>query len=1217
VNKRKSTLLWLAAGLGVILLALLLTLTVVAPRVINLESIKGQIQAEFSKTVGGDLDFDRMDLSFFPRPGVIIRRASAEIPETVRGTLRSLKVCPAILPLFRGSLRVAKVSVEAPDFEIPFPKMPGPKKKEAPSNLLEFLEKEAASLFGVLESNAPDLEVEIRNGKIRVVEGGQSVVTLHDLDARVILPPRGPKFHFTCESNLWKTLSVEGSLDAHTLDGKGHIELSRFQPHLLTDRFLPDADFGCSESNVYLRVDVHTEGLRKFHGRMKTSVPQMTVSRGKEESTLQVENMGASFSIEADKIALSLDQLRVDHPRLSMSGKFLMDKAAPDVRLDLEARELDLDSARKAALCLLGDIHIVKDIFAYVRGGTLPVITFHSEGKTIGELGATNSIHIETRMEDGTVFVRGPDLMLEDVNADAVVSMGILEVKNGEGRLGQSRGHNVTVRVGLKGGDALLHVDITFLSDLKEIPDLLKRIVKNDAFVEEVSRTGDVSGSAKGRLILGESTKSVQATVDVSELNISGRYGRIPHVVTISNGTFFYAPDRISGEAVSGSLGASSFSDMSYQLLLEGERQLVLKGGTATLSLDQIVPWLLSYPVLRKELDEFREDVKGEINFTELTLEGPLLRPGDWDFEATGSLENLDVATTLCPGNAALATGRFTADEEKLSFTDVKARILDASFDASGVLNGYLSGLREADLDLSGRTGPEATQWISESIDLPPAFKPRSPFTFADGKLVWRRNEETSFKGSAEFPEGLKVSIDILQKPEELLLNTLSFRDKACRATLSFSQTKNAYGLKFTGNLTYGTLNKVFVNNVAPDVNLKGDFLLNVRLDKPVHSKAQGYLEAKALSIPYGWMAPIEIESLSLDASEKGIKVDNAHLTLEKTHISLEGNLDFSDEGLLFDMDLASEAIEWAAIERTLDRAEAAGQQEMSSRLPVEGTVRCRAESFTYGQFTWQPLHASVMFTQDVIRAAVTDADLCGIATLGALNITPQDTSLDFRLVSNDQDLAPTFPCLSASEREVTGRFNLTGEVKGQGRQDTLIRSLTGNMEFSARDGRVYRDPVWSKIFSLLNVTEVFRGKTVDLGSDDLAYDSLTFKADLENGTLLIKEFVLEGPTMGIAGQGSLDLVEKKGDITLLLAPLRTVDFIVEKTPVVSSIMGGKLVTVPVRVKGDWEDPQVTMLSAASVGTRLLGMLMNTLMLPVEIIEPAIPGERAEEDSPP
>jgi hypothetical protein len=1217
VVKQKRVLTWVVAGLGVILLALLLTLTLVAPKVMNRESIKVQIQAEFSKTAGGDLDFEQVALSFFPRPGVIIRRASVEIPGKARGTVASLKVCPGILPLFRGRLRVAKVSLEAPDFEIPFPEVAGPKKKEPRTDPFEALKQGTVSLLEVLALNVPNLEVGIGKGRIHLVDGSQSMVTLQDFDARVLLPPRGPDFHFTCRTNLWKNLSVEGSLDARTLKGRADIELSRFQPHLLADRLLQDAGFGCSESIVYLRVDVHTEGLRKFHGEVKASVPEMTVSRNKEESILQVENMGVSFSIEKDKIALSLDQLRVAHPRLNMAGTFLMDKTAPDIRLDLEARELDLDSSRKAALCLLGDIPIVKDIFSYVRAGTLPVITFHSQGKTIGELGATNSIRIDTRMEDGTVFVRGPDLMLEDVKADAVVSMGILEAKNAEGRLGNSTGHDVTVRVGLKGEDAPLHVDITFLSDLKEVPDLLKRVVQNDAFVEEVSRTADVRGSARGRLILGESMKSVQATVDISELNISGRHGRIPHVVTISNGTFFYAPDRISGEAVEGEVGRSSFSGMSYQLLLDGERQLSLKGGTATLVLDEIVAWLLSYPALRRELDEFKEDTKGEVKITELALEGPLLKPGDWDFEAAGSLENLDVATTLCPGKATLATGRFRANQEELSFTELKAKILDASFDASGVLKGYLGELVGADLDLSGRTGPEATQWISESVDLPAAFKPRSPFTFADGKLVWNRRGETSFKGNAVFREGVNVSIDVLQKPEEFLVNRLSFQDKESRATLSFSQTKNAYGLKFTGNLIYGTLEKVFVNNVAPDVRLKGDFLLNVRREEPAFSKAQGYLEAKSLRIPFRWLAPITIDSLNLEASEKGLDIRPAHLTLEETHIDLEGGIEFSADGLLFDMDLASDGIEWATIEKVIDGAETTEQQELAPKLAMGGTVRCRTESFTYGQFTWKPLHASVGFTRDTLRAAVTEADLCGISTLGALNVTEEGTSLDFRLIAKDQDLAPTFPCLSETGREVTGRFDLTGEVKGEGKGDMLMRSLTGSLEFAARDGHIYRDPVWSKIFSLLNVTEVFRGKKVDLRSDDLAYDSMAFKARLDKGNLMVETFTLEGPTMGVAGQGSLDLVDKQADITLLLAPLRTVDFIVEKTPVVSNITGGQLVTFPVKLEGDWEDPQVTMLSATSVGQRLLGMMRNTLMLPVDIMEPVIPGKREEEDSSP
>jgi AsmA-like C-terminal region/AsmA family len=1215
VKKQIRILGWVAAGSVALLLALVLAIEVAAPRLLNLESVKSKIQAEFSRVVGGDLDFERLDLSLLPQPSVAIHQARVNIPKIGQWTLSSLKIRPAILPLFKGSLRIAKIRVEAPDFELQFPPIPGPAKKgEAESRIFESLEKGGASLFELLASKAPNLVVVMRQGRIRFVENGQTAVVLQDIDAEVVFPPKGPRVEVTCGSNLWKNLSVEGSLDPGRLSGKGRIELSGFLPQAVADLLFPDARFGLSESVVYLRADVRTDRLRRFQGEVTASVPLLTLRRDKEEVALTRGNMEAAFSIDDEETSVSVSRLSLDHPRLRLRGKFLMDKKTPEVRLDLEARELDLDSARKVALCLGRDTPVVERIFEYVRGGTLPFITFHSHGIAFRELGAANNLSIEARIREGRVYVPGPALAVEEVEADVVVSTGVLEVKNGQGRLGNSRGRDVTLRVGLKGKDAPFHADIGVQADLAEIPELLKRLVHSGVLNEEVSRVANVRGSATGRLVLGESLQSIRAKVDLSEIKLTGRQARIPHDVRIDAGTFSYAPDRIGGENLSGRIGKSAFQGISYQLALGAEPRLAVRGGTVTLCMDEVYPWLVSYEVVRRELDAL-QDVKGEVELTELRLEGPLTRPADWDFETRGICKNLNVNATLCPGPLALASGRFRADPKSLSFTNVKCRILDASVDASGALEGYFRGLDKAEVALNGTSGPQAIQWVSDTANLPTEFKVRSPVSFADTKLFWNKDKEMHLRGVSFFPGRLKVSIDLMKKNETFLLNRLSFQDETSRATLSFAPKKDAYALKFTGNLEHGTLEKVFVNSVAPTLHVQGDFMIDLRLDDPSYSKAQGYLEAKDFSIPYGWMAPIRVDSLSLLASEKGLRVHPAHLTLEETDIAIEGDLNFSEGGLLVDMDLTSERIEWATVERVIDRAKAADQQEISSRLAVEGTVRCRSEAFKYGQFTWQPLLASVTFSRDALRVAVTEGVLCGISTLGALNINGESTSVDFRLLSKDQNLAATLPCLSQSEREVTGTFNLTGEVKGQGSGDTLIQSLRGNLKFSARQGHIYRSRVLSKIFSLLNVTEVFRGKKVDLRSDDLAYDSMNIQADLENGKLDVKEFALEGPTMGIAGQGSLDLVGKKADATLLLAPLRTVDFIIEKTPVVSTITGGKLVTVPVKVTGDWGDPGVSLLSAASVGNRLLGIMKNTLLLPVMIAEPVIP-KAQQQDSP-
>jgi hypothetical protein len=451
------------------------------------------------------------------------------------------------------------------------------------------------------------------------------------------------------------------------------------------------------------------------------------------------------------------------------------------------------------------------------------------------------------------------------------------------------------------------------------------------------------------------------------------------------------------------------------------------------------------------------------------------------------------------------------------------------------------------------------------------------------------------------------------------MINRLSIRDENSRASSSLTRTESAYGLKFTGNLKHTTLDKIFVNNAAPNILLRGDFLLHIRRDKPAFSKAQGHLEAEDFNLPFGWMAPIRIEGLSLDASDEGIRVDHTHLTLEESHLSLQGDLSFSPEGIQVEMDLASEGIEWDTIQRVIDRAkpeEPVDEDAPSAWPPIGGTIRCRTESFTYEPFTWKPLHGSVTFSPDALRVAVTEADMCGIATLGALNLDKEDLSLDLKLIAKDGDLEPTFPCLSDTERKVTGRFDLNGDIKGKAKGEALVRALGGDLEFSARSGNILRDPVLAKVFSVLNVTEILRGKMPDLASNDLPYDSLTIKADLQDGNLLLKEAVLSGPTVGIVGHGTVFLIDKKVDLKLIVAPLRTVDFIVEKTPVVSNIMGGKLVTVPVRLQGDWTNPNVTMLSATAVGSRLFEIMKNTLLLPVDLVEPVLPKQKETGGSP-
>jgi hypothetical protein len=200
--------------------------------------------------------------------------------------------------------------------------------------------------------------------------------------------------------------------------------------------------------------------------------------------------------------------------------------------------------------------------------------------------------------------------------------------------------------------------------------------------------------------------------------------------------------------------------------------------------------------------------------------------------------------------------------------------------------------------------------------------------------------------------------------------------------------------------------------------------------------------------------------------------------------------------------------------------------------------------------------------------------------------------------------LAPAVSCITDQERLAMGTFNLNGQLRSKSKPDEFLRSLSGEVAFSAEQGRIYRFGLLAKILSILNVTEIYRGEIPDLTGEGFAYHGMTISADLEGGKLIMQECAIDGVSMGIACEGNIDFAEKKMDLIVLVAPFKTVDRIVKFLPLIGHILGGKLISIPFRAKGDLTDPDVIPLSPTAVGSGVLGILERTLKLPITIMQP-------------
>jgi hypothetical protein len=95
MTKRRTILKGAAGALGL----LVLLGAALAPRWINLAPVRTWIESAASSGAGGTVRYERIDLSWLPRPEVVVRGLELSAPGKARGAFRSVSVSPTLLPL--------------------------------------------------------------------------------------------------------------------------------------------------------------------------------------------------------------------------------------------------------------------------------------------------------------------------------------------------------------------------------------------------------------------------------------------------------------------------------------------------------------------------------------------------------------------------------------------------------------------------------------------------------------------------------------------------------------------------------------------------------------------------------------------------------------------------------------------------------------------------------------------------------------------------------------------------------------------------------------------------------------------------------------------------------------------------------------------------------------------------------------------------------------
>lgn len=774
-----------------------------------------------------------------------------------------------------------------------------------------------------------------------------------------------------------------------------------------------------------LRLALAMTDAKTASTTLRSTAAVLDLRRNGHREMLRGAELNGSIELKGDTYSLVMKRLSLDEPRLELSGKLAQAPDTTAVTLDVSGQNIDVDATRRAALALAGDVSLIDQIFKYLRSGMVTQITVQSQGQTAKELGALKNLRIEGTLKQGAVSIPQLKLDLTETSGDVLVAGGILHGTGMSTRLDGSTGHDGTLKVGLAEGDDLFQLELTLSADLAQAKRILERVVSNPEFIDEVKRINSLSGTGQGKLVLGDSLDNINASVEVSNLNFSADYQRVPFPIKVASGQISFAKNLISFKDWQGSVGGSSLTGLSCQIELPGSEKTVSQG------LDRI---------------------------------------------------NLQIDGTL---------------EE----------------------------------DVVG--------WLSKNFVMLETYRIRTPLKVAAARLDWQKGAQTSFNGGISVKDGPDLSLDLDWQPEQFKIRNLKLKDQYSDAILSLDYAPNGFALDFSGVLQHETLNGLFIEQSFGKGRLKGDFFVKGGATKPAPVQATGQLQGSNLAFALPSGDEIAIAQVALAATGDQLAIDLSQLS--------------------------------------------------------------------WHDLTWDPVKATLDFSDDKPRVRVAKANLCGLNSPGVWTIDGKDLALDVTLEGKSLDVKTFYNCVERRQVKMTGTLDLSGQVSGRGPVDDLVSSLQGPLKVKFSNGVILQDKTLARVLEVLNITQIVKGRLPNLSSEGFAYTTITVQGEFKEGKLLVNEFNMDGETLDVIGQGAIDLIQETVDMELMAAPFKNANTVIKYIPGVNYLMADSLVAIPVGIKGPLDDPKVQVLSAPSIGSGLLKLGERIIKSPIKLIETLTP----------
>ncbi len=1226
-------------------------LIVLSPKLLELDKIQTKIIAKIEKDFSSTTSISKADWHWLPFPYLSIKDLhlrnnyiDLQAPE--------LHVHPFWKSIVRRNVTIGRIQFVSPKIHLkaPSPAQSPPQKRTIPRTSMVL---DNATILVEM----PGLPQFINSQVFRFTE----------VDSEIVTTPEKIKYTFRGTTTFSQQIISKGTYDIsqHSYDldiGCSMLEIEKFLSPSGNGPFTP------LTSQCNATGHIKGNGLETVSAEFKGDFPSFNVAF--QDRNLALKTGHADFSFLKDKkdFLINIKQLVFDYPGLILKGVIARNLPAHEKKehpadeavwkIDLEGTNLDVTSIREGVQALWYDHPVAEKVCDIVLAGKAKHAAYSFKGK-VSDFKDVENMYLTVEVDTSTIMVPKADLHLTKAKGPIKIVDGYLSGDGLSGWLNESYGYNCQLLVGLTDNHRDFNLGLDIEGDVAELPPILNRLVNHAGFRHELGRFSSVSGRVKGNLKLGDRIDHLLAEVDVKEMRAGAKYNRLSWPLAVMGGTLQVLPHEVKWQNVKGTAGPNTILNSSgnvswhNQALIDINTLDALIDSTsfhaeltgANYTTPKPPPkkpsWRLNAnDMVPRTVPKVLTSIEGPIEIRNAQVHGKGAKPKEWDYSMDIHLNGVTWKTPLLPAPVLTVSASGAINNHGITLDESNSWFLEQPVQIKGDFNHSNFDHWHGWLNIDSTMLEKASHWVKEKGWVPEEYFPKLPCRLNEFKITWDSHNIWIKGGVLSGITGsdvAQVNLDLKYGKELLNIKKLEFisatRERG-KLALNLTKTKPAaFYFIWDGDLSESTLDALLNTNTLLNGHLHGKYAINIKKksQKPLF---EGAISLKDMSRFWGLdLQPVTINELELSGHNGYNDFKKLNFSFMGEHADASGTVHNGAENLGLDLTLSSQEISNETVARFLDYLKQQLEKwsvSMSKEpgttdkkaIQLNGIVKFRAEKFhlkpdptkPHGRKgltqIYTPLAGFIKFSSlDQIAATITQTSLCGIPLNG---MWYSDDALGPKSLRMWTDLQtpPKFqeilPCLGSKQSLIEGDVLL--DVNFEGNKNTW---LSGHANIYSKKGYIHRLALLSKIFSVINITDLFKETGLqDAATEGFAYSSIEIETQVEDNNLIINKAVIRGDGLNLFARGKMDLKNYNADITILISPFKSLDAIVTKVPIVGRVIGGEnatIITIPVSITGNIRDPQVKILKASAVGEGIINLVNDIIRLPYFIIEPILP----------